>query len=45
MHSCLRNESFKSKQQFQLSADYNHSAVKESTMGDVIALKEIYLRI
>lgn len=40
MHSCLRDESFKSKQEFQLIADYNHLAVKGATIGDIIALKE-----
>lgn len=44
MYSCLRNESFKSKQEFQLAADYNHLAVKGATFGDSLALKEMQLR-
>lgn len=40
----LRNESFKSKQEFQLATDYNHLAVKGATIGDITALKELPLK-
>ena len=44
MYSYLRNESFKSKQEFELVADYNHLAMKGATIGDSITLKEMQLR-
>lgn len=44
MYSCLRYESFKSKQELQLAADYDHLAVKGATIGDIIALKGIPLK-
>lgn len=44
MYSWLRNESFRSKQEFQWAADYNHLAVKGVTIGDGMVLKEMQLR-